>query len=147
MVSFQIGKVLLPSTIANRTFLAWIRQQDPTDKMFYNVEQFSGMIVHKMSFGGMKAVVTPSTLIAYENTVYTFSITPDHAVELNGLIVINYPKNITIPDPSFSQSQCRGFVGFPTTPTCVINPVARTITINNGFRTQSTTTGIPNYQF
>jgi hypothetical protein len=55
-----------------------------------------------MTFGSMKAVVTPQTLIAFENTVYTFAITPDHPVDLNGMIVIDYPKNITIPDASFS---------------------------------------------
>jgi len=88
-----------------------------------------------MTFGSMRAVVTPQTLIAFENTVYNFAITPDHPVDLNGIIVINYPTNITIPDPSFSQSQCRNFIGFPTTPTCVINSEVRTITINNGFRT------------
>lgn len=41
-----------------------------------------------MSFGSMKAVVTPQTLIAFENTVYNFAITPDHPLELNGLFVI-----------------------------------------------------------
>jgi hypothetical protein len=55
-----------------------------------------------MTFGSMKAVVTPQTLIAFENTVYTFAITPDHPVDLNGMIVIDYPRNITIPDASFS---------------------------------------------
>jgi hypothetical protein len=90
-----------------------------------------------MTFGSMKAVVTPQTLIAFENTVYTFAITPDHPVDLNGMIVIDYPKNITIPDASFSQSQCRNFIGFPTTPTCVVNSETRRITINNGFRTVS----------
>lgn len=100
-----MGRVILPSTIANnRAFQAWIRQQDPTDKQFYNIESFSGVISHKMSYGKISATVTPATYTAYETTQYTFAITPEHRVELNGFIVINYPKNITIPDASFSQS-------------------------------------------
>jgi hypothetical protein len=55
-----------------------------------------------MTNGKIDATVTPATYTAYETTSYTFAITPEHPVEVNGNIVIWYPRNITIPDPSFS---------------------------------------------
>jgi|LauGreDrversion4_2_1035121.scaffolds.fasta_scaffold09923_2 hypothetical protein len=57
-----------------------------------------------MTNGKIDATVTPATYTAYETTSYTFAITPEHPVEVNGVIIITYPKNITIPDASFSQS-------------------------------------------
>jgi len=99
-----------------------------------------------MTYGTISATVTPAIYTAYENTIYTFAITPQHRLELNGIIVIEYPKNITIPDSSFSQSQCKNFQGFPSTPTCVIDTNSRTITINNGFRASVTRDGVT-YKF
>jgi hypothetical protein len=55
-----------------------------------------------MTNGKIDATVTPATLTAYETTSYTFAITPEHPMEINGIIVITYPRNISIPDASFS---------------------------------------------
>lgn len=67
------------------------------------------MIPVTLSYGSIAATVIPGTFTAYENTNYTFVITPDHRLQIGGYIEIYYPKNISIPDPSFSQSQCRNF--------------------------------------
>lgn len=91
-----------------------------------------------MTYGNIKASVTPQSTTAYQSTLYTFSITPDHPMALNGYITITYPQQISIPDASFSQSQCKNFQGFPTTPTCVIDSKKRTLTVSNGFRIIST---------
>jgi hypothetical protein len=63
-------------------------QQDPSDQRYYDVDKFNGIISVKLSFGTITAQVTPLTLTAFENTQYTFSITPEHRVDLNGYIVI-----------------------------------------------------------
>jgi len=52
---------------------------------------FTGVLNPTMSFGNISAVITPGTLVAYQNTNYTLSITPDHPVGTNGYIVIKFP--------------------------------------------------------
>jgi len=97
-----VGKVTLPQYIAGQTFVGWIKQQDPTDLQFYNVELFTGVINPTMSFGDISAVITPGSLVAYQYTNYTIAITPDQPVGTNGYILVQFPPQITIPNPSYS---------------------------------------------
>ena len=62
------------------------------------------MLNPSMSYGNISAVITPGTYTAYDYTNYTFVITPDQPVGNNGYIVIQYPQNVSIPNPSYSQS-------------------------------------------
>lgn len=125
--------------MASRTFLAWLKRDDGTGT-YWNVELLNTDIPVTLTYGTVNAQVTPASTTSYDTTNYTFTIKPDHRVDLNGYIEIYYPKNISIPDASFSQSQCKQFSGFPTTPTCVIDVANRKLTINNGFRVSSTAT-------
>jgi hypothetical protein len=143
-LQFKIGRVTLPSFMASRVFLAWLKRDDGTGS-FWNVELMNTVIPVTLTYGSINSWVIPASNTSFDTTNYTITIRPDHKVDLNGYIEIFYPKNISIPDASFSQSQCRQFSGFPTTPTCVINVSQRKITINNGFRITSTAT--PNYSF
>lgn len=130
--------------MASRTFLAFLKRDDGTGT-YWNVELMNTVIPVTLTYGSINSLVIPASNTSYDTTNYTFIIKPDHRVETNGFIEIFYPKNISIPDSSFSQSQCKQFSGFPTTPTCIIDTKNRKITINNGFRVAAT--GTPNYSF
>lgn len=101
VLQFKIGKVTLPSFMASRNFLASLKRDDGTDN-YWNVELLNTVIPVTLTFGSINAQVAPASLTSYDTTNYTFTIRPDHRVDINGYIEIFYPKNISIPDPSFS---------------------------------------------
>lgn len=76
----------------------------------YAIDEFEGPIgwtLYQGTFDGAKVV--PSSLTAYDKDIrYTISFTPKHMVPQNGYIEIEFPKEIIVPDYSFSQSSCRG---------------------------------------
>jgi hypothetical protein len=52
--------------------------------------------------------VTTSSTVAYTKDVaYTVSLTPQHSIPLNGYFEIIIPDQVSIPDPSFTQSSCQ----------------------------------------
>ena len=60
--------------------------------------------------------VQPRKKIAYmKDLTYRIAFSPEHKIPHNGYIEIQFPKEVLIPDPSFSQSQCKpdSMSGFP----------------------------------
>ena len=55
------------------------------------------------------AKIQPSTYDAYEDeVVYTLTFTAKHLIPQNGYIEIDFPKQVSVPDYSYSQSSCAG---------------------------------------
>mmetsp|Transcript_10909 Transcript_10909/g.16554 ORF Transcript_10909/g.16554 Transcript_10909/m.16554 type:complete len:123 (+) Transcript_10909:558-926(+) len=89
-----------------------------------------------MTVGGIaSASVEPSNLNAFAKAEYTFSVVPNHQVPQYGLLMVQYPEQVSIEDPSLSQTLCSGWENFPsTTPVCSIFPANRTIIVSKGFQ-------------
>mgnify|MGYP000934258123 CR=1 FL=1 len=75
----------------------------------YAIDEFEGYIGWLPVNGDFKsAKVSFSSPLAYDEEVtYTIRFTPMHLVPLNGYIEIDFPKEVIVPDYSYSQSSCR----------------------------------------
>ena len=105
------------------------------------VDTYSSSIPFALNEGVITATVTPDNLQSYQQSDYTFEITPANSVPAGGYIVITYPDEIGIEDSSYSQSQCSASSDFPSAPVCTIDTSKRTITITKGFRQTAGTKG------
>ena len=76
----------------------------------YAIDEFEGSIGWESQQGTFSAAkVEFSNPIAYaEDVDYTISFTPKHMVPQNGYIEVDWPKQVSVPDYSFSQSSCFG---------------------------------------
>ena len=75
----------------------------------YAIDEFEGYIGWMPVQGEFdSASVKFTSPIAYtEDVTYTILFTPKHLIPQNGFIEIDFPKQISVPDFSYSQSSCR----------------------------------------
>lgn len=87
------------------------------------------------SGGFESASVEPSSFHAFQAADYVFKFTPKHPVPQYGLIMVEYPEQVNVEDPSLSQTLCRDWRNFPSeAAVCTIFTANRTIIVNKGFQ-------------
>lgn len=75
----------------------------------FAIDEFEGYIGWMPVPGTFaSASVRFSSPVAYdEDVTYTIKFTPNHLIPQNGYIEIDFPKQVSVPDYSYSQSSCR----------------------------------------
>jgi len=74
-------------------------------------------------------------LNAFRQTDYEFKVTPIHSIPQYGLIMVEYPEQVNVEDPSLSQTLCRDWRNFPSeAAVCTIFTANRTMIVNKGFQ-------------
>ena len=62
-------------------------------------------------------------------------VTPKHSIPQYGIIMVEYPEQVKVEDPSLSQTLCRDWINFPSeAAVCTIFTANRTIIVNKGFQ-------------
>lgn len=112
VIKFTVGHVINPISVQKVDGLeVVIYATDPADPLAkYAIDEWEGYIDWTLEQGTfIDATIKPSTYDAYEDeVVYTISFTPKHLVPQNGYIEIDFPKQVSVPDYSYSQSSCAG---------------------------------------
>ena len=83
---------------------------DPENNERFGVDATSASGVFTITAGGFNsAEVTSSSSDALVQAEHTFKIVPTHLVPQYGIIMVVYPPEVEISDPSLSQTLCTGW--------------------------------------
>ena len=109
-IKFTVGTVINPISVQKVDGLEvviYATNPDNEDEK-WAIDEWIGYIGWELEQGTfIDASIKPSTYDAYEDeVVYTISFTPKHLVPQNGYIEIDFPKQVSVPDYSYSQSSC-----------------------------------------
>ncbi|CAI2378427.1 unnamed protein product [Moneuplotes crassus] len=111
-----------------------------TGSTFYDVDTISTSGNFVSTVGSMTDYkATPTSLVAYAQTIYTFTFKPQHSILQNGYLTVDLPSQISIPDAATSAASCASISGFLTTISCAVSD--RKITVSNGFTSGSLAAG------
>lgn len=138
-VELEVGPVTLPEGtnggFTDFTITTYLQREPGADKPRYAVDQAKKKSAFLLTPGSFVAAkVTPSSDHAYKVATYGLRFKPVHQVPQYGLIMVEYPPELRIDDPSLAQSLCSDWLNFPSSPAvCTIFAENRTIIVNKGF--------------
>ena len=138
-ITFTVGDAvaLLPRTTAGAkgeiTVTTYVEGGVPGER--YAVDSGSASSLFQLTAGDLTASATPSDTHAYLQCEYTFRVTPEHPIPQYGLIMVEYPEEVSVEDPSLSQTLCHSWENFPSgAAVCAVHDHNRTIIIAKGFQ-------------
>ena len=138
-LTFTVGDAvaLLPRTTAGAkgtiTVTTYVEGDVAGER--YAVDSGEGSQLFQLTAGDLSASVTPNDTHAFLQCDYTFRVTPEHRIPQYGLIMVEYPEEISVEDPSLSQTLCYSWENFPSeSAVCAIHDLNRTIIISKGFQ-------------
>lgn len=139
-IKFGINLVTNPGSTAPSTTFTITTYTDST--VLYSIDTIAtGVTFTCIAASLASVVVTPSSDITGDITVYDFKITTTNAVSTSGYLVVLFPTGVSISSTSTAQSNCIKIAGFNSNQ---FNCVATTssITINNAFDSGSFAAGL-----
>jgi len=74
----------------------------------YLIDSYFGKVPWALTTGVFaKMYITSNSEVAYQaNNKFKISFVPNHEIPRNGFIEVAFPKEVIIPDISYSASQC-----------------------------------------